>query len=117
MRPELGTNVRPLEDLIDANQRTRKVFIVAGHSPDSLDRSVPALASKRVLALLHFYKERVRMFSYLNQEVDDIKFDTLAYTDRWEFIPEQTFYFGPQARAARLGGEHPQRHHGQLCCR
>lgn len=85
IRSALGTNIAALEDLIDANQRTRKVMIVAGHSPDSADLVLPSLASKRVLSLLHYYKERVRMFSYLNK-VDNITFDTLAYNRRWDIF-------------------------------
>ena len=85
IRSGLGTNIAALEDLIDANQRTRKVMIVAGHSPDSADLALPSLASKRVLSLLHHYKERVRMFSYLNK-VEKITFDTLAYRRRWDIF-------------------------------
>ncbi|GAA4349644.1 hypothetical protein GCM10023185_06530 [Hymenobacter saemangeumensis] len=85
IRGYLGTNVAALEDLIDANQRTQKVMIVAGHSPDSADASNPWLASKRVRMLLYYYKQRVKNFSYLNK-VENIKFDTLAYTKRWDLF-------------------------------
>ncbi|MBD2768018.1 tetratricopeptide repeat protein [Hymenobacter sp. BT664] len=83
VRGYLGTNVAALEDLIDANQQTTQVLIIAGHSPDSVDAHNRALASKRVRMLLYYYKERVKMFSYLNK-VQNIKFDTLAYTRRWD---------------------------------
>ena len=85
IRSFLGTNVADLEDLIDANQRTQRVLITAGHSPDSLDAHNPALASKRVKMLLYYYKKRVEGFSYLNK-VADIKFDTLAYRRRWDLF-------------------------------
>jgi len=85
IRGYLGTNVAALEDLIDANQRTQKVMIVAGHSPDSADASNPWLASKRVRMLLYYYKQRVKTTSYLNK-VENIKFDTLAYTRRWDLF-------------------------------
>ncbi|TPG63709.1 hypothetical protein [Hymenobacter nivis] len=85
IRSFLGTNVAALEDLIDANQRTQRVLITAGHSPDSLDAHNPALASKRVKMLLYYYKKRVEGFSYLNK-VADIKFDTLAYRRRWDLF-------------------------------
>jgi tetratricopeptide (TPR) repeat protein len=85
IRSSLGTNIAALEDLIDANQRTRKVLIVAGHSPDSADLALPSLASKRVLSLLHYYKERVRLFSYLNK-VEAITFDTLSHNRRWDIF-------------------------------
>ena len=85
IRSFLGTNVAGLEDLIDANQRTRHVLITAGHSPDSLDAHNRALASKRVKMLLYYYKKRVEDFSYLNN-VADIKFDTLAYRRRWDLF-------------------------------
>ena len=52
IRNYLGTNVAALEDFIDANQRTEKVMIVAGHSPDSTDTHDPRLADKRVQVLL-----------------------------------------------------------------
>ena len=83
IRGYLGTNVAALEDLIDANQQTKQVLIIAGHSPDSLDAHNRLLASKRVRMLLYYYKQRVKNFSYLNK-VDDIRFDTLAYTRRWD---------------------------------
>ncbi|OGX92055.1 hypothetical protein [Hymenobacter coccineus] len=85
IRSFLGTNVAALEDLIDANQRTQRVLITAGHSPDSLDAHNPALASKRVKMLLYYYKKRVEGFSYLNK-VANIKFDTLAYRRRWDLF-------------------------------
>ncbi|MFC7668519.1 hypothetical protein ACFQT0_14905 [Hymenobacter humi] len=83
IRGYLGTNVQALEDLIDANQRTKQVLIIAGHSPDSVDAHNRLLASKRVRMLLYYYKQRVKNFSYLNK-VQDIRFDTLAYTRRWD---------------------------------
>ena len=83
IRGYLGTNVQALEDLIDANQRTKQVLIIAGHSPDSADASNRVLASKRVRMLLYYYKQRVKTFSYLNK-VEAIRFDTLAYTRRWD---------------------------------
>ena len=88
IRSYLGTNVAALEDLIDANQRTRKVLIVAGHSPDSLDAHNPALASKRVKMLLYYYKQRVKNFSYLNKN-ENIIYDTLAYRRRWDLFLNQ----------------------------
>ena len=83
IRGYLGTNVAALEDLIDANQQTRQVLIIAGHSPDSLDAHNKLLASKRVRMLLYYYQQRVKNFSYLNK-AENIKFDTLAYTRRWD---------------------------------
>jgi tetratricopeptide (TPR) repeat protein len=83
IRGYLGTNVAALEDLIDANQQTKQVLIIAGHSPDSVDAHNRALASKRVRMLLYYYKQRVKNFSYLNK-VQNIRFDTLAYTRRWD---------------------------------
>ena len=83
IRGYLGTNVQALEDLIDANQETKQVLIIAGHSPDSLDAHNRLLASKRVRMLLYYYKQRVKTFSYLNR-VQDIKFDTLAHTRKWD---------------------------------
>ncbi|MDB5235743.1 MAG: hypothetical protein JWR44_2736 [Hymenobacter sp.] len=83
IRGYLGTNVQALEDLIDANQQTKQVLIIAGHSPDSVDAHNHALASKRVRMLLYYYRQRVKTFSYLNK-VEAIRFDTLAYTRRWD---------------------------------
>ncbi|WP_156175920.1 hypothetical protein [Hymenobacter terrenus] len=83
IRGYLGTNVAALEDLIDANQHTKQVLIIAGHSPDSVDAHNRLLASKRVRMLLYYYKQRVKNFSYLNK-VENIRFDTLAYTRRWD---------------------------------
>jgi hypothetical protein len=83
IRGYLGTNVQALEDLIDANQHTKQVLIIAGHSPDSLDAHNRLLASKRVRMLLYYYKQRVKNFSYLNKN-ENIRFDTLAYTRRWD---------------------------------
>jgi len=88
IRSHLGTNIAALEDLIDQNQRTQRVLIAAGHSPDSLDASNPALASKRVRMLLYYYKERVRNFSYLNK-IEQIKFDTIAYRRSWTLFLSQ----------------------------
>jgi tetratricopeptide (TPR) repeat protein len=88
IRSHLGTNIAALEDLIDANQRTQRVLIAAGHSPDSTDAHQPALASKRVKMLLYYYKERVKNFSYLNK-VEHITFDTLAYRNSWELLLNQ----------------------------
>ena len=85
IRGYLGTNVAALEDLIDANQQTKQVLIIAGHSPDSADAHNRALASKRVRMLLYYYKQRVKTFSYLNK-VQAIRFDTLAYTRRWDIF-------------------------------
>ena len=83
IRGYLGTNVQALEDLIDANQRTKQVLIIAGHSPDSADAHNRLLASKRVRMLLYYYKQRVKNFSYLNKN-EDIKYDTLAYVRKWD---------------------------------
>ena len=83
IRGYLGTNVQALEDLIDANQQTQQVLIIASHSPDSVDAHNRALASKRVRMLLYYYKQRVKNFSYLNKN-ENIRFDTLAYTRRWD---------------------------------
>ena len=83
IRGYLGTNVTALEDLIDANQRTRQVLIVAGHSPDSTDAHNRLLASKRVRMLLYYYKQRVKNFSYLNKN-EAIRYDTLAHVRRWD---------------------------------
>ena len=83
IRGYLGTNVAALEDLIDANQQTRQVLIIAGHSPDSTDAHNRLLASKRVRMLLYYYKQRVKNFSYLNK-VENIRFDTLAYVRKWD---------------------------------
>ncbi|GAA3927886.1 hypothetical protein GCM10022406_12010 [Hymenobacter algoricola] len=85
IRNYLGTNVAALEDFIEANQRTRKVMIVAGHSPDSLDAHDPRLADKRVQALLKYYRKRVDTDSYLNS-VRAIEFQTLAYHRRWDLF-------------------------------
>ena len=83
IRGYLGTNVQALEDLIDANQQTRQVLIIAGHSPDSTDAHNRLLASKRVRMLLYYYKQRVKTFSYLNR-VEAIRFDTLAHVRQWD---------------------------------
>ena len=83
IRGYLGTNVAALEDLIDANQHTRQVLIIAGHSPDSTDAHNRLLASKRVRMLLYYYKQRVKNFSYLNKN-EKIRYDTLAYVRRWD---------------------------------
>ncbi|WP_310391714.1 tetratricopeptide repeat protein [Hymenobacter sp.] len=83
IRGYLGTNVQALEDLIDANQQTKQVLIIAGHSPDSTDAHNRLLASKRVRMLLYYYKQRVKNYSYLNK-TENIRFDTLAYTRRWD---------------------------------
>ena len=83
IRGYLGTNVAALEDLIDANQHTRQVLIIAGHSPDSTDAHNRLLASKRVRMLLYYYKQRVKNFSYLNKN-EEIRYDTLAYVRRWD---------------------------------
>jgi tetratricopeptide (TPR) repeat protein len=83
IRGYLGTNVAALEDLIDANQYTRQVLIIAGHSPDSTDAHNRLLASKRVRMLLYYYKQRVKNFSYLNKN-EEIRYDTLAYVRRWD---------------------------------
>ncbi|SHL85092.1 TPR repeat-containing protein [Hymenobacter psychrotolerans DSM 18569] len=85
IRNYLGTNVAALEDFIEANQRTEKVMIVAGHSPDSLDSHDQRLADKRVLALQKYYKNRVDTDSYLNR-VRDIDFETEAYHRRWDLF-------------------------------
>ncbi|WP_210515972.1 tetratricopeptide repeat protein [Hymenobacter terricola] len=83
IRGYLGTNVQALEDLIDANQQTRQVLIIAGHSPDSTDAHNRLLASKRVRMLLYYYKQRVKTFSYLNRN-ENIRYDTLAYVRKWD---------------------------------
>ena len=83
IRGYLGTNVQALEDLIDANQQTRQVLIIAGHSPDSTDAHNRLLASKRVRMLLYYYKQRVKNFSYLNKN-ENIRYDTLAYVRKWD---------------------------------
>ncbi|GAA4021652.1 hypothetical protein GCM10022409_01680 [Hymenobacter glaciei] len=83
IRGYLGTNVQALEDLIDANQHTRQVLIIAGHSPDSTDAHNRLLASKRVRMLLYYYKQRVKNFSYLNKN-ENIRFDTLAHVRKWD---------------------------------
>ncbi|MBF9143963.1 hypothetical protein [Hymenobacter properus] len=83
IRGYLGTNVQALEDLIDANQHTKQVLIIAGHSPDSTDAHNRALASKRVRMLLYYYKQRVKTFSYLNKN-ENIHYDTLAYVRKWD---------------------------------
>ena len=83
IRSYLGTNVAALEDLIDANQQTKQVLIIAGHSPDSADAHNRLLASKRVRMLLYYYKQRVKNFSYLNKN-ENIRFDTLAYVRKWD---------------------------------
>ena len=83
IRGYLGTNVQALEDLIDANQHTRQVLIIAGHSPDSADAHNRLLASKRVRMLLYYYKQRVKNFSYLNKN-EVIRFDTLAHVRKWD---------------------------------
>ncbi|RYU76046.1 tetratricopeptide repeat protein [Hymenobacter persicinus] len=88
IRNYLGTNVAALEDFIEANQHTRKVMIVAGHSPDSLDAHDPRLADKRVQALLKYYKKRVDTDSYLNS-VRAIQFQTVAYHRRWDLFLKQ----------------------------
>ncbi|UYZ64500.1 tetratricopeptide repeat protein [Hymenobacter weizhouensis] len=85
IRNYLGTNVAALEDFIEANQRTEKVMIVAGHSPDSLDRHDPRLADKRVRVLLNYFKNRVDLHTYLNK-VSDIDFETEAYHRRWDLF-------------------------------
>lgn len=85
IRNYLGTNVAALEDFIEANQRTEKVMIVAGHSPDSLDSRDRRLADKRVQALARYYKKRVDTDSYLNK-VRDIDFETEAYNRRWDLF-------------------------------
>jgi tetratricopeptide (TPR) repeat protein len=83
IRGYLGTNVAALEDLIDANQQTKQVLIIAGHSPDSADAHNRLLASKRVRMLLYYYKQRVKNFSYLNKN-EKIHYDTLAYVRKWD---------------------------------
>ena len=83
IRGYLGTNVQALEDLIDANQQTRQVLIIASHSPDSADAHNRLLASKRVRMLLYYYKQRVKNFSYLNKN-ERIRYDTLAYVRKWD---------------------------------
>ena len=83
IRGYLGTNVAALEDLIDANQQTRQVLIIAGHSPDSTDAHNRLLASKRVRMLLYYYQQRVKNFSYLNKN-ENIRYDTLAYVRKWD---------------------------------
>ena len=81
----LGTNVAALEDFIEANQRTERVMIVAGHSPDSLDAHDQRLANRRVQALLKYFRNRVDLYAYLNK-VRDIDFETEAYNRRWDLF-------------------------------
>jgi tetratricopeptide (TPR) repeat protein len=85
IRNYLGTNVAALEDFIDSNQRTERVMIVAGHSPDSLDAHDPRLADKRVQALAKYYKQRVDGFSYISS-VKSIDFETHTYRRRWDLF-------------------------------
>ncbi|GAB2952691.1 hypothetical protein GCM10027048_17360 [Hymenobacter coalescens] len=85
IRNYLGTNVAALEEFIEANQRTEKVMIVAGHSPDSLDSRDPQLADKRVRALLKYYQKRLDTDSYLNS-LKSVKFETRAYHRRWDLF-------------------------------
>jgi tetratricopeptide (TPR) repeat protein len=85
IRNYLGTNVAALEDFIDSNQRTERVMIVAGHSPDSLDAHDPRLADKRVQALAKYYKQRVDGFSYISS-VKSIDFETYTYRRRWDLF-------------------------------
>ncbi|HLK98580.1 MAG TPA: hypothetical protein VK364_12490, partial [Hymenobacter sp.] len=85
VRNYLGTNVAALEDFIEANQRTEKVMVVAGHSPDSLYAHDRRLADKRVQALVKYYKNRVDLYAYLNR-VRDIDFETEAYHRRWDLF-------------------------------
>ncbi|WP_345226318.1 tetratricopeptide repeat protein [Hymenobacter koreensis] len=85
IRNYLGTNVAALEEFIEANQRTQKVIIVAGHSPDSIDSRDARLADKRVQALAKYYKKRLDTDSYLNS-LNSVKFETQAYHRRWDLF-------------------------------
>lgn len=85
IRNYLGTNVAALEEFIEANQRTERVMIVAGHSPDSLDAHDQELADKRVKALLKYYQKRLDTDSYLNS-LRTVKFETRAYRRRWDLF-------------------------------
>ncbi|MCC3159427.1 tetratricopeptide repeat protein [Hymenobacter sp. 15J16-1T3B] len=85
VRNYLGTNVAALEEFIEANQRTEKVMIAAGHSPDSLDSHDRQLADKRVKALLKYYQKRLDTDSYLNS-LKTVQFETQTYHRRWDLF-------------------------------
>ncbi len=85
VRNYLGTNVAALEEFIEANQRTEKVMIVAGHSPDSVDSRDARLADKRVQALAKYYKRRLETASYLNS-AQSVKFETQTFRRRWDLF-------------------------------
>ncbi|WP_205503254.1 tetratricopeptide repeat protein [Rufibacter psychrotolerans] len=78
-----GTNLQLLEEFILSNQKTRKIEILATHSPDPTETTTRNLAARRAVAVERFIKQKMEAEAY-NNTVSSIKFDLQTLQNNWK---------------------------------
>ncbi|MBC3538123.1 tetratricopeptide repeat protein [Rufibacter sediminis] len=82
LRQGHGTNLQLLEDFIKTNQKTKKIEILAMHSPDQEESTTRNLASRRAVAVERFIKQKIETEGY-NNSVQAINFDLRTLQKNW----------------------------------
>ncbi|MGV3539549.1 MAG: tetratricopeptide repeat protein, partial [Rufibacter sp.] len=83
LRMGLGTNMQVLEQFLQTVQKTKKIEILATHSPDSLETNTRNLTSRRAVAVENFIKKKIDTESYANS-VSSVKFNLRTLDKHWE---------------------------------
>jgi tetratricopeptide (TPR) repeat protein len=83
LRHGYGTNLQLLEEFIKSNQKTKKISILATHSPDATETTTRNLAARRAQAVERFIKQKIETEVYTNK-VSDIKFELKTIQQNWD---------------------------------
>ncbi|WP_207431172.1 hypothetical protein [Sabulibacter ruber] len=82
LRHGYGTNLKMLEEFILSNQKTKKIEILATHSPDPTETNARNLSARRAVAVERFIKQKMEAEAY-NNSVSSIKFDLQTLQKNW----------------------------------
>ncbi|GGK70883.1 tetratricopeptide repeat protein [Rufibacter glacialis] len=83
LRQGYGTNLQLLEEFIKSNQKTRKIDILAMHSPDQEETTTRNLAARRGVAVERFIKQKIETEAY-NNTVSAIDFKVRTLQKNWD---------------------------------
>jgi tetratricopeptide (TPR) repeat protein len=82
IRQTVGSHAELLENFILSDKETRKVTIVAGHSPEEEETKDPQLAARRAAVIRNLYRQKMPKNAAF-QHPDSIEFDIKTITNNW----------------------------------
>ncbi|WP_192821165.1 tetratricopeptide repeat protein [Rufibacter sp. LB8] len=83
LRSGFGTNLNALDEFLNTNQKTKKIEILATHSPDSLETVTRNLAARRAIAVENYIKKKIDTESYVNS-LQTTKLNSRTIQQQWD---------------------------------